>query len=59
MWPTRGGIRGTLPPTLPVNTELLKNYFLIFRYIKGMEGDEEEARRRWIATLEVRAEHGS
>lgn len=24
------------------------------RYIKGMEGDKVEARRRWIATLKVR-----
>lgn len=31
-----------------------KDMEIPIRYVKGMEGDLVEARRRWIATLEVR-----
>ena len=30
-----------------------KDLEIPIRYVKGMEGDMEEARRRWIATLKV------
>eukprot|EP01084_Bolivina_argentea_P244389 409405_1 len=52
---------GAIPPDRNNGGEMLddgypKDLEIPIRYIKGMEGDEEEARRRWITTLEWREE---
>lgn len=46
---TNGSTTAALAPDgYPVDMEIP------IRYIKGMEGDRVEARRRWIATLKVK-----
>ncbi len=65
-----GSLRGSTAAPEAVTAEVTKNggtpelaedgypkdMEIPIRYVKGMEGDMVEARRRWIATLKVRVE---
>lgn len=67
---TTGSLRGSTPEAVATaatngsssgSSELAEDGYpkdmeIPIRYVKGMEGDVVEARRRWIATLKVRKE---
>lgn len=44
---------GSVPATELAEDGYPKDMEIPVRYVKGMEGDVVEARRRWIATLKV------